>query len=160
VDAFAIFLLQNLLNFVAYGLIASWWVWPRVSRLPRATALSYLLAPHALRAIGATILVPTVVSGAVPREFAEPVAYGDLLTTVLAIAALIALRYGASAGIALAWIANVVGILDLANALVQGIRFDASHLAIGSFWFVVTLLVPILWITHVMSFMVLLRRPR
>ena len=159
-DPFVIFLVQNLLNFTAYGLFAWWWAWPWLSRRPRATALSYLLAPHALRAIGATILVPTVLSGAVPREFAEPVAYGDLLTTVLAIVALIALHYGAGAAIGLAWIANVVGIVDLANALVQGIRFDAGHLPLGAFWFVVTVLVPILWITHVMSFIVLLRRPR
>src|SRR5438309_207181 len=90
-----------------------------------ASAAFGVVAAHALRAIGATILVPTVLSGTVPREFAEPVAYGDLLTTVLAIVALIALRYGAGAAIGLAWIANVVGIVDLANALVQGIRFDA-----------------------------------
>ena len=102
--------------------------------------------------------MPSVVSASVPRDFSTPVAYGDLVATILAVVALIALRGGWGAAIALAWIANLWGAADLLNALVLGIRLDASHLELGSFWYVVTFLVPILWVAHVMSFLLLLRR--
>jgi len=44
------------------------------------------------------------------------------------------------------------------NALVGGVRYDITRLGMGSFWYVVTLLVPILWIAHALAFGLLLRR--
>jgi hypothetical protein len=45
-----------------------------------------------------------------------------------------------------------------ANALVGGVRYDIARLGMGSFWYVVTILVPILWIAHVLAFLLLVRR--
>jgi len=41
------------------------------------------------------------------------------------------------------------------NALVGGVRYDIARLGMGSFWYVVTILVPILWIAHVLAFALL-----
>jgi uncharacterized membrane protein len=95
---------------------------------------------------------------ALPRDFAEAVAYGDLATSVLAVLTLLALRARLGIAIALVWLVNVVGTADLVNALIGGVRYDVSRLGMGSFWYVVTILVPILWITHVLAFALLLRR--
>jgi hypothetical protein len=158
VDAFAVFGVQTFFSFVVFGLLAWWYVWPWLKRLDRATAFTALTFVHALRPIGATVLVASVAGTALPRDFAEAVAYGDLLTSVLAVATLLALRARSTFAIGLVWITNIVGTADLANALANGVRLDIARLGMGSFWYVVTILVPILWIAHALAFALLLRR--
>jgi len=158
VDAFAVFGVQNLLSFVVFGLLAWWYVWPWLRSVDRTTAFTALTFVHALRPIGATVLVASVAGTALPRDFAQAVAYGDLATSVLAVLTLLALRWRLGLAIALVWLTNVVGTADLVNALIGGVRNDVSRLGMGSFWYVVTILVPILWITHVLAFALLLRR--
>jgi len=158
VDAFAVFGIQNLLSFVVFGLFAWWYVWPWLESLERTTAFTAVTFVHALRPIGATVLVASVAGTALPSDFTQAVAYGDLLTSVLAIITLLALRARSGFAIALVWVTNVVGTLDLLNALVGGVRYDIPRLGMGSFWYVVTILVPILWIAHVLAFTLLLRR--
>ena len=156
-DAFAVFGIQNLLSFVVFGLFAWWYVWPWLESLERTTAFTAVTFVHALRPIGATVLVASVAGTALPSDFTQAVAYGDLLTSVLAIITLLALRARSGFAIALVWVTNVVGTLDLLNALVGGVRYDIPRLGMGSFWYVVTILVPILWIAHVLAFLLLLR---
>jgi len=158
VDAFAVFGIQNLLSFVVFGLFAWWYVWPWLESLERTTAFTAVTFVHALRPIGATVLVASVAGTALPSDFTQAVAYGDLLTSVLAIITLLALLARSGFAIALVWVTNVVGTLDLLNALVGGVRYDIPRLGMGSFWYVVTILVPILWIAHVLAFTLLLRR--
>ena len=157
-DAFAVFGVQTFFSFVVFGLLAWWFVWPWLRSVDRTTAFTALTFVHALRPIGATVLVASVAGTALPRDFAEAVAYGDLATSVLAVVTLLALRSRVGVAIAVVWLTNVVGFVDLANALVGGVRYDIARLGMGSFWYVVTILVPILWIAHVLAFALLLRR--
>ena len=157
-DAFTVFGVQTLLSFVVFGLLAWWYAWPWLKSVDRTTAFTALTVVHALRPIGATVLVASVAGTALPRDFAEAVAYGDLITSVLAVLTLIALRGRFGFAMVLVWVTNVVGLADLANALVGGVRYDIARLGMGSFWYVVTILVPILWITHALAFGLLLRR--
>jgi hypothetical protein len=143
---------------VVFGLAAWWYVWPWLRAIDRTSAFTALTFIHALRPIGATVLVASVAGTALPQDFRDQVAYGDLLTSVLAIITLIALRARVDYAIALVWITNVVGTLDLVNALAGGVRYDIARLGMGSFWYVVTILVPILWIAHALAFSLLLRR--
>jgi hypothetical protein len=158
VDAFTVFGVQTLFSFVVFGLLAWWYAWPWLKSVERITALTALTFVHALRPIGATVLVASVAGTALPRSFAEAVAYGDLITSLLAVITLIALRARWSFAIALVWITNVVGTVDLVNALIGGVSNDIARLGMGSFWYVVTILVPILWIAHALAFALLLRR--
>jgi hypothetical protein len=73
-----IFGLQVLLSFVVYGLVARWYVGPRLATLPLHAALQPLLA-HAFRHLG--LVLPTVVGLALPAS--RPAAYGDLLAGLL-----------------------------------------------------------------------------
>jgi len=155
-----VFGIQTFFSFVVFGLLAWWYVWPWLRSVNRTTAFTALTFVHALRPIGATVLVASVAGTALPRDFAEGVAYGDLATSVLAVVTLVALRTRLGFAIALVWLTNVVGTVDLANALVGGVRNDIARLGMGSFWYVVTILVPVLWIAHALAFALLLRRPR
>src|SRR4029453_3138050 len=100
------------LGVVAYLLIASWYVQPRLAPLPRELALVPLLWVHAFRFVGGTILAPRPVGGGVPTEFRTMVGYGDIATAVLALVALIALRARFTRAIALVWLCVTVGMLD------------------------------------------------
>jgi hypothetical protein len=157
-DAFTVFGIQNFFSFLVFGLLAWWFVWPWLRSIDRTNAFTALTFVHALRPIGATVLVASVAGTALPRDFTEQVAYGDLATSVLAVVTLFALRARLGSAIALVWLTNIVGTVDLVNALVGGLRYDIPRLGMGSFWYVVTILVPILWIAHALAFLLLLRR--
>jgi hypothetical protein len=152
-----VFGLQVLLSFLVYGLVARWYVTPRLARLPRDAALQPLLVLHATRHMGMVFLVPTVVGPALPASFAVPAAYGDLLAGLLALAAIVALRARSRIALPLTWLFNVIGLLDLIYAFYQGLANDVQ---LGAAYFIPTFVVPALVITHVMIFRLLVRHPR
>ena len=69
IEPIALFGIQFTLSLAAFGLIALWYVTPRLSRLPLELALVPLLWVHAFRIVGATILAPGSVGPGVPTEF-------------------------------------------------------------------------------------------
>ena len=150
-----IFGLQFLLSLVVYGLVARWYVVPRLAPLPLATALTPLLFLHATRHLGMVFRVPTVVGGALPPEFAVPAAYGDLLAALLALLAIVALRARWTIAFALVWLFNLVGALDLIYALFQGNRLQVR---LGAAYYIPTVAVPALLVTHAMIFVMLATR--
>jgi len=158
-DSFQIFGIQFVLSVIAYGLIAKWYVAPRLAMLPLHAALVPLFFPHAFRHLGLVFLVPAVVAPTLPPAFAQPAAYGDLLAGILALLTIVALRAGWAGAIPLAWLVNIVGTLDLLYAFYQGIsRNVGPHM--GSAWYVPTFLVPVLYVTHFMIFVRLVKHPR
>jgi len=112
-----------------------------------------------VRHLGLVFLVPAVVAPTLPAAFARPAAYGDLLAGLLALLAIVALSAEWPGALALTWLFNLVGTLDLLNAFYQGRTHDVGpHL--GSAWYIPTFLVPVLFVTHFMIFSVLVRRSR
>jgi hypothetical protein len=152
---FQIFGLQFLLSLIVYSLIASWYVAPRLAALPIGAALTPLLFLHAFRHVGMVFLVPTVVGPALPAAFAVPAAYGDLLAGLLALLAILGLRGQWAAARMLVWIFNVVGTVDLLNALFQGARLGVE---LGAAYYIPTFAVPALLVTHAMIFLRLVKR--
>ncbi len=155
-DIQSIFGLQFVLSLLAWGVTAGVLLSPWLAQKPRHEALLWLSLPHAFRHIGMVFLVPGVVDQPLPTEFANPAAYGDLTTGVLALLAIVALRSGWSLAVALVWLFNVVGIVDLANAL----RHVDVAPRFGAAWYIPTMLVPLLLVTHFMSVRRLLARGR
>lgn len=150
-----IFLLQLLLSVLVIGLFAKWELTQRLNKLTHNEALFWLVAPHAFRHIGLVFLVPGIVDPQLPVQFAVPAAYGDLAAGLLAITALIALRSGWSIVLPIVWLFNVVGTVDLLNALSHAEAIP--YLNAG--WFIPTFFVPLLLVTHFLIFARLLRRP-
>jgi hypothetical protein len=154
----ALFGLSVLLSFVAFGLVAWLYIWPRVRMLERVEALVPLVVPHTFRFVGLSFLVPGVVSPSLPSAFAAPAAYGDLIATILAVAATVALAMRSRVAILLVWLFNIWGTADLLFAFYQGqfgTRIDAG--IFGAAFFIPTLVVPPLLITHGLIFWLLIR---
>jgi hypothetical protein len=156
IEPIVLFGIQFTLTLVAYGLIARWYVAPRLSGLPLALALVPLMWVHVFRIVGGTILAPGAVGPGVPMEFREMIGYGDMATGVLALVALIALRARSSFAIALVWLCVTVGMIDTVNAIIQSLRFSVFTDPLGVNWVIVTMYVPALLVSSLLIFMKLL----
>src|SRR6266496_1444648 len=153
-----IFGLQFALNLIVFALIARWYIAPRLSALPLHAALTALLLLHALRTVGMVFVVPTVVDPNLPRDFAVPAIYGDLLAALLALAAIVALRARLRLALALVWLFSIEGTADLLNALYQGLQHDLTRYQLGVVWYIPTFLVPAALVTHALIFELLVTR--
>jgi hypothetical protein len=120
-DTFVVFNLQFTLAFVLLGLATRWYVMPRLRALPLHQALAIALFPGATRFMGLMFLVSAVTPG-MPAAFGVPAAYGDTLSALVALAALLANRAGSPAGRPLAWLYVAVGGADLAYGLFLGFQ--------------------------------------
>jgi hypothetical protein len=150
----AIFGISVLLGFVVWGMIGARYIWPTLRARPRAEALRAVLLLHAFRYVGLAFLVPGVVSPDLPDAFAQPAAYGDLATSLLALLAIATL--GSRPGIIIVWVFNIVGTVDLLNAFYQGNRLGMTPGLQGAAYFIPTVLVPLLLVTHALVFRILL----
>ena len=74
---------------------------------------------------------------------------------ILALLALISLP--SAAGVGIAWIFNVWGAADLFNAFYQANHAGLAAGQLGATYFIPTLIVPMLLITHVLGFRILLQ---
>jgi len=142
---------------VAWGAVAWHYIWPALRQLPSPENLKPILLLHGFRFLGLAFLVPGVVSPELPAAFAQPVAYGDLTTAILALLALAAL--GTRAATVVTWVFNIFGTADLLFAFYLGGRTslpDTQGL-LGTGYFILMAYVPLLLITHVLAFRILLR---
>jgi hypothetical protein len=155
-----LFGIQFTLSLVAYALIASWIVAPRLFALPREQALAPLLWVHAFRIVGGTILAPGAVDAGVPAGFRQMIGYGDLATAFLALLALIALRARFRGAVALVWLCMIVATVDTVNAIIQSMRDNVFTYALGLNWVIVSLYVPALLVSSVLIVILLLRPDR
>ena len=143
----AIFILQFTLSLIVIGLLAKWLLVPWLARQPPQMALFWLTIPHAFRHIGMVFLVPGVVLQ-LPENFAPAAAYGDLAAGILALLSLIALHSSWKGALGFVWLFNIVGTVDLLNAL----RHLEAVPSLGAAWYIPTMLVPLLLVTHFMIF--------
>jgi hypothetical protein len=142
-------------GFIAWGIVAKRYIWPRLRLLRRADALRPLLILHSFRFEGLAFLVPGVVSPELPSAFAHSAAYGDIIAATLALLSLASLPRGT--GIVIAWIFNLWGSADLLNAFYQANAAGLIAGQLGATYFIPTLLVPLLLITHGLGFRILLQ---
>lgn len=141
---------------IAWGIVAARYFWPELRLQSRAEALRPLLILHSFRFIGLAFLVPGVVSPDLPSTFARSAAYGDVIAATLALLSLLSLPR--ETGVVIAWIFNLWGSVDLLNAFYQANRAGLSAGQLGATYFIPTLVVPLLLITHGLAFRILLQR--
>jgi len=154
----SIFLLDLVLGYVAATLFAIHYVWPKAKSMDPMAAHRLIATIHGFRYYGLTFILTGVVGAGLPPAFAGPAAYGDLLTGVFAIAALICYK-APKVFLPLVWLFNLVGLLDLVLDTASAVRLDLPSVSgqLGANYVIVTVYVPILFVTHIMAF-ALLRR--
>ena len=151
----ALFGLSVAFGFITWGIIAAQYFWPLLRSQSRVEALRPLLILHSFRFIGLAFLVPGVVAPELPAAFAWPAAYGDLIAAILALLALAGLQ--SRLGIPLVWVFNLWGSADLLYAFYQGNSVGLVPGQLGAAYFIPTVVVPLLLITHGLVFRLLLQ---
>ena len=140
-----------------WGAVAWHYIWPGLRERPSPGNLKPILMLHAFRFLGLAFVVPGVVSPELPATFAQPVAYGDFITAILALFALATL--GSRTGTVLNWVFNTFGTADLLFAFYLGSRVSLPDTPglLGAGYFIMAAYVPLLLITHALVFRILLR---
>jgi hypothetical protein len=146
------------LGYVAWLLCFGTYVWPRLRSMTPFDAQRAIATLHSFRFFGLVFLLPGVVGPDLPASFAVVAAYGDFATGLLAMLALLTVRLRP-----LFWsfvvAFNVAGVIDLVldyyHATLANLPAHAGEL--GSLYAIPIIYVPLLMITHVTAFYLLLR---
>ena len=145
-------------SLIAWGIVATRYIWPELRNRQRAEALRPLLVLHSFRFLGLAFLVPGVVSPDLPSVFARSAAYGDIIAAALALLSLLSLPR--RAGVVVAWLFNLWGSADLLNAFYQANHAGLLAGQLQAAYFIPTFLVPLLLITHGLAFRILLQHQK
>jgi hypothetical protein len=154
-----IFSLHLVLGYVAWLLCFRTYIWPRLRAMGPVAAQRAIATLHSFRFFGLVFILPGVVGPGLPAGFATFAAYGDFATGLLAILALLLVRVRP-----LFWLAviafNVAGMTDLVIDYTHAVRLNLPAVAgqLGAAYAIPILYVPLLAITHVAAFTLLLRR--
>ena len=140
-----------------WGAVAWHYIWPALRERPSPENLKPIPLLHGFRFLGLAFVVPGIVSPELPATFAQPVAYGDFISAILALLALATL--GTRTGAALTWVFNIFGAADLLFAFYLGSRISLPDTPglLGAGYFILAAYVPLLLITHGLVFRILLR---
>ena len=140
-----------------FSLIATWYVWPRLIRLPANSALAPLLWVQVFRYVGMVLLVRGLVDSKIPHSQLRDGAYGDLIAAALALASSFALRYNWRGAIPLVWVANIWAFADVVNVLRSVITSNLPKYNLESIWFIYTFYAPLVVVSSLMIFLVLIK---
>jgi hypothetical protein len=152
-----IFWMQIITSVFVCTLVAVWYVWPLLTKFSRNSTLTPLLFVHVFRYVGMTLLVTDMIDPKLPREFLSSAAYGDLLAAALALASIFALRSNWRVAVPLVWVANTWGFVDLLNGLRGVLQLNVPSFNLATFWYVYTFYAPLVIVSHVMIFGILLK---
>jgi hypothetical protein len=153
-----LFQLHLVLGYVAWLLCFRVYVWPRLKSMDPFEAQRAIATLHSFRFFGLVFILPGIVSPHLPASFAVFAAYGDFATGVLAMLALLTARIRP-----LFWsfvvAFNLVGAIDLILDYHHATQFDLPARAgeLGATYAIPIIYVPVLMITHVAAFYLLLR---
>src|ERR1700730_12956115 len=153
----ALFGISVAFGLAVWGAVAWHYIWPALRERPSPENLKPVLLLHGFRFLGLAFVVPGVVSSELPAAFAQPVAYGDFITAILALLALATLRR--RGGTVATWVFNTVGTAHLFFVFYLGSRISlpATPGLLGAGFFILTAYVPLLLITHGLVFRMLWR---
>jgi hypothetical protein len=146
------------LGYVAWLLCFGAYILPWLNSMDRVKAHRAIATLHSFRFFELVFILPGVVSPNLPANFATFAAYGDFAAGLLAMLALLTIRIRP-----VFWLFvvafNLVGmtdlILDYYHAIQAGLPARAGEL--GAAYAIPIIYVPLLMITHVFAFYLLVR---
>ena len=152
-----LFRIHLVLGYAAWLLCFGAYVWPWLKSMDRIEAHRAIATLHSFRFFGLVFILPGVV-GSLPAGFGPFAAYADLATGVLAMLALATARMRP-----IFWLFvvafNLVGVVDLLLDYYHATRLGLPAVAgqLGAAYAIPVIYVPLLMITHVLAFYLLLR---
>lgn len=149
-----LFVISVLTSLIAWNKIAKKYFWPWFQEMDLRKTVQPILILHSFRFAGLSFLVPGVVHAGLNPIWAVPAAFGDFTAAILAIAALSLINSASFKP--LLWIFNIWGLADLLLAFIDGPRYGIIPF-LGASYYIVILYVPLLLLTHLRIFKLLLK---
>ena len=137
------------------GLLAAYWLFVPLRRCLDALDLRILILPHLARFVGIYFLV-LYSRGLLPRQFALPAGWGDIIVALGAVALLSAPSALKNKRVLLAW--NTIGLLDIlfvvatAASIVIPQRDSLAVMTHLPLSLLPTMIVPLIIFTHIIIF--------
>ena len=146
------------LGYVAWMLCFGVYIWPRLEAMNHFDAQRAIATLHGFRFFGLVFILPGVVGPHLPAAFATFAAYVDFATGVLALLALLLARTRRLFWLFVAAF-NIVGFVDLVMDYVHAIQsgVPARPGELGAAYAIPIVYVPLLMITHVAAFTLMVR---
>jgi hypothetical protein len=153
-----LFRIHLVFGYVAWLLCFGTYIWPRLKMADRVEAHRVIATLHSFRFFGLVFILPGVVSPDLPASWSTFAAYGDFATGLLAILALVTVWIRAAFWLFVVAF-NIVGTADLIGDYYQAIRLNLPAEAglFGATYWIPIIYVPLLMITHVAAFYLLVR---
>ena len=142
-------------NTCIFYVVARLYVLPNLRSWGFDRVMPPILLFHSTRHLGLMFLARGATYPGMPAAFAYPAAFGDLLAAMLASAALVAVVQRHAAARVLVWAFNVEGTVDLATATVLA-TVSGAPVYMGATYWIPAFWVPALFVTHWITFLVLL----
>ena len=141
-DQLSIFQLSVALGIISWSFVAYKYIWPKIKGMSLVKASEPLLTVHIFRYIGLAFLIP-----------------GFVDITAASLAWLCLASTQSKNFKTFLWIFNIVGLLDLLHAFYEGrIVLNITPGDFGGAYFFPILFVPFLIVTHIVIFLLLMRK--
>ena len=141
---------------IVFYVAARIYLLPNLARLSPRQVLIPILLLHSLRHLGLMFLTRGATYPGVPPQFAYPAALGDFVTAVLAFIAIFEVARNSRRARPLVWLFNVVGSIDLLDAITLATIYNAPPFMGAAYW-IPAFWVPALLVTHYITFVVLIK---
>lgn len=138
---------SQFISLLVFTTIAAWYLVPWLKSLDRASALVALLWPHVFRYVALQAYSAQHAGFPISDAGLREIVYGDVGGMVLALSAIVALRRGSRAAIALVWLLVITTIVDTVLNISGGIRENLYGKAGGVTWMIVSFYVPLLMVS-------------
>ncbi|MBS1689022.1 MAG: hypothetical protein JSS96_09875 [Bacteroidetes bacterium] len=152
-----LFIVSVLMSLIVWNKISKKYLWLRIKDQQLNKAAQPILMLHSFRFAGLSFFVPGIVHAGLNPAWSVPAAFGDFTAAVLAFVTLSLVNTALFRP--LLWIFNLLGFADLLLAFVNGPRYNIVPF-LGPAYYIVILYVPILLLTHIMTFRLLVRNDK
>lgn len=143
-------------NTAIFYFAARLYLLPQLPRLRPQQVLVPILLVHSMRHLGMMFLTRGATYPGLATQFAYPAAIGDLLTAVIALAAIPLVTRGSPMARPVVWFFNIFGTLDLLLAITLATLY-AAPVSMGPSYWIPAFWVPLLLVTHYVTFLLLRR---
>ena len=152
-----VIVLNLVANTAIFYVAARLYLLPLIPRVRPQQILVPILLLHSTRHLGIMFLTRGATYPGLPPEFAYPAAFGDLITAVLAFAAIPLVLRGSVLAKPMVWLFNIFGTIDLLTAITLATVYNAP-IAMGPAYWIPAVAVPLLLVAHYVTFILLWRR--
>lgn len=151
------FYVQFFILAIVSVLILAWYVKPKLFRMDYHAALIPLMFIGIFRFLDLSFTIDAVTVN-MPDGFSNPVGFGGLIGSVLALIAVILLRKKSAAGVGFAWVYTIFSTANFLLALYLGnVHSMPEHL--GPIWGWTVISGPTIMVSLVFTWIVLLKHP-